>query len=99
MLVIIGLILLIAAIVIAVSGVLTNGGSEHAITDDFSILGYHVTGSTGTLFLFGVVVGAVAWPASRYFWPEPGGPPDGGAPPETNSTNPPGRHRTRRATA
>ena len=59
MLVIIGLILLIAAIVIAVSGVLTNGGSEHAITDDFSILGYHVTGSTGTLFLFGVVVGAV----------------------------------------
>lgn len=39
MLVIIGLILLIAAVVIAVAGVLTNGGSEHAITDNFSILG------------------------------------------------------------
>lgn len=59
MLVIIGLILLIAAVVIAVAGVLTNGGSEHAITDNFSILGYHVTGSTGTLFLVGVIVGAV----------------------------------------
>ncbi|NKZ71574.1 hypothetical protein GTA09_18450 [Rhodococcus hoagii] len=99
MLVIIGLILLIAAIVIAVSGVLTNGGSEHAITDDFSILGYHVTGSTGTLFLFGVVVGAVGVAASRYFWTEPGGPPDGGAPPKRTRPDPPGRHRTRRATA
>lgn len=59
MLVIIGLILLIAAVVIAVAGVLTNGGSDHAITDDFSVLGYHVTGSTGTLFLYGIVVGAV----------------------------------------
>ncbi|PTR24184.1 hypothetical protein C8K36_108197 [Rhodococcus sp. OK519] len=59
MLVIIGLILLVAAVVIAIAGVLTNGGTDHAITDDFSIFGYHVTGSTGTLFLYGIVVGAV----------------------------------------
>ena len=30
------------------------------MTENFSVFGYHVTGSTGTLFLFGIVVGAVA---------------------------------------
>ena len=59
MLVVIGLIFLVAAIIVAVVGVLSNGGTAHAITDDFSVLGYHVSGSTGMLFLFGVVVGAV----------------------------------------
>jgi hypothetical protein len=29
------------------------------LTQTFSVLGHHVTGSTGTLFLFGIVVGAV----------------------------------------
>lgn len=86
MLVIIGLILLIAAIVIAVAGVLTNGGSEHAITDDFSILGYHVTGSTGTLFLFGVVVGAVGVAGLALLLAGARRSSRRGAPPETNST-------------
>ena len=35
-----------------------NGGSAHAVADDFSVLGYHLTGSAGTLFLAGIVVGA-----------------------------------------
>jgi hypothetical protein len=30
------------------------------LTENFAVFGYHVTGSTGTLFLFGIVVGAVA---------------------------------------
>ena len=30
------------------------------LTENFSVLGYHVTGSTGTLFLFGIVIGALA---------------------------------------
>jgi hypothetical protein len=30
------------------------------LTENFSVLGYHVTGSTGSLFLFGIVVGALA---------------------------------------
>jgi hypothetical protein len=41
-------------------GVLGNTGSAHALTENFSVFGYHVTGSTGTLFLFGIVIGAVA---------------------------------------
>ncbi|WP_433604591.1 hypothetical protein [Prescottella agglutinans] len=57
--VLIGLIILVAAIVIGVAGVLANAGAEHALTGDFTLFGYHVTGSTGALFLYGIVVGAV----------------------------------------
>jgi hypothetical protein len=39
--------------------VLSNAGAGHPLTD-FSVFGYHLTGSTGTLFLFGIAVGAVA---------------------------------------
>ena len=60
MLVIVGLIVLLAAGAVAVTGVLTNAGATHLLTDHFAVLGYHITGSTGTLFLYGVVVGAVA---------------------------------------
>ncbi|MFD5188497.1 hypothetical protein ACFWMU_10160 [Streptomyces sp. NPDC058357] len=60
MIVILGLIVLIVAVVVAVAGVVTNGGSAHQLTDGFSVFGYHVTGSTGTLFLYGLVVGALA---------------------------------------
>jgi hypothetical protein len=60
MIVILGLIILLAAVIVGVAGVLGNGGSAHALTDGFSVFGYHVTGSTGTLFLYGIVVGAVA---------------------------------------
>ena len=34
-------------------------GAAHPLTENFSVFGYHVTGSTGTLFLVGIVVGAV----------------------------------------
>ncbi len=60
MLLVIGLIVLIAAVVIAVTGVVTNGGHGHVLTHGFSVLGYHVTGSTGELFLYGLVLGAIA---------------------------------------
>jgi hypothetical protein len=43
----------------AIVGVLSNAGAGHPPTD-FSVFGYHLTGSTGTLFLFGIAVGAVA---------------------------------------
>jgi hypothetical protein len=59
MIVLLGLVLLVAAVVVGVAGVLTNGGQGHAVTH-FAALGYHVTGSTGTLFLYGIVIGAVA---------------------------------------
>ena len=60
MIVLLGLIVLVAAVIVGVAGVLTNGGSGHALTHGFAVFGYHVTGSTGTLFLYGIVVGAVA---------------------------------------
>ena len=59
MIVILGLILLLAAVVVAVAGVFTNLGSAHALTNAFTAFGHHMTGSTGTLFLSGIVVGAV----------------------------------------
>jgi hypothetical protein len=58
--VIVGLIILVVAVVIGVAGVLGNAGTGHAISHGFTVFGYHVTGSTGTLFLYGIVVGAVA---------------------------------------
>jgi hypothetical protein len=57
MIIIVGLIILVAALVVGVAGVLANGGTAHAVSH-FSVLGYHLTGSAGTLFLSGIVVGA-----------------------------------------
>ena len=37
-----------------------KGRGTDALTHGFAVFGYHVTGSTGTLFLSGIVVGAVA---------------------------------------
>jgi hypothetical protein len=59
MIVIIGLVILIAAVVAGVAGVLSNSGTGHSLTHHFAVFGYHVTGSTGTLFLYGIVVGAL----------------------------------------
>ncbi len=58
MIVILGLIILAAALIAGAAGVLGNAGGAHALTSGFSVFGYHVTGSTGTLFLYGIVVGA-----------------------------------------
>lgn len=60
MILILGLIVLIAALILAVAGVMTNLGSAHELTNDFSVFGYHVTSSTGALFLYGIAVGAAA---------------------------------------
>lgn len=60
MIVIIGLVIMLIAGGVAIVGVMSNTGPEHALTEDFTVFGYHVTGSTGTLFLSGIVVGAVA---------------------------------------
>ncbi|MFJ1458073.1 hypothetical protein [Nocardia sp. N2S4-5] len=59
MIVIIGLVVLVAAVLVGVAGVFANGGSAHALTDNFAVFGYHVTGSTGVLFLYGIVVGGI----------------------------------------
>lgn len=58
--IILGLVILVAAVVIGVVGVLSNSGSAHEFTGGFSVFGVDVTGSTGTLFLCGIVDGAAA---------------------------------------
>jgi hypothetical protein len=58
MIIILGLIILVAAVVAGVAGVLGNGGAP-GLAHGFSVLGYHVTGS-GTRFLYGVAVGVIA---------------------------------------
>ena len=59
MIIIIGLVILVVAAIAGIASVLGNAGHGHALTSGFSMLGYHVTGSTGTLFLYGIVIGAV----------------------------------------
>ena len=59
MIIILGLVILLAAVIVGLAGIFTNSGSTHALTHDFAVFGYHVTGSTGTLFLYGIVVGAI----------------------------------------
>jgi hypothetical protein len=53
MIVIVGLVV----VIVGFTGLLTNA---HPLPENFAVFGYHVTGSTGTLFLFGIVVGTVA---------------------------------------
>src|SRR5271166_3668379 len=60
MIVIVGLVVLLVAVIVGFLGVLNNAGAAHPLSENFSVLGYHVTGSTGTLFLFGIVIGALA---------------------------------------
>lgn len=55
-----GLLLLAVAGLTALVGALANSGADHLINGGFAIFGYHVTGSTGRLFLYGAIVGAVA---------------------------------------
>ena len=59
MIVIVGLVVLLIGVIVGTVGVLGNAGATHPLAENFSVLGYHVTGSTGTLFLSGIVVGAV----------------------------------------
>jgi hypothetical protein len=60
MFLVLGLVILVAAVVVSVTGVVANGGRGHLLTHGFSVFGYHVTGSTGDLFLYGLVLGALA---------------------------------------
>ena len=91
MIVILGLVILLAAVIIGVAGVLGNGGSGHALAHGFSVFGYHVTGSTGTLFLTGIVVGAVALAGLSLLLAARGGPPAAAAPPAGGSSSPAAR--------
>jgi hypothetical protein len=59
MIIILGLVAVLAVVVIGVAGVLSNVGGGHALTHPFAVFGYHMAGSTGTLFLSGIEVGVI----------------------------------------
>src|SRR6476660_9051193 len=59
MIVIVGLVVLLAAVVVGFTGVLTNAGPAHPLTENFSVVGVSFKKKTSTLFLFGIVIGAV----------------------------------------
>jgi hypothetical protein len=59
MIIILGLIILVAAVVVGAAGVLGNDGGTHGLAHGFSVLGFHVTDS-GTVFLYGIAVGVIA---------------------------------------
>ncbi|MEU7768272.1 hypothetical protein AB0B25_24610 [Nocardia sp. NPDC049190] len=59
MIIIIGLIVLIAAVIIGVAAVVGNTGTAQQVTSDFSVFDYHFHGSMGALFGYGVVLGAI----------------------------------------
>jgi hypothetical protein len=59
MIIILGLVILLAAVIVGLAGIFTNSGSAHGLDHGFAVFGYHVTGSTGTLFLYGIVLGAI----------------------------------------
>ncbi|UKO90864.1 hypothetical protein IHQ52_17870 [Gordonia amicalis] len=61
MTVIIGLILLVAAVIATAAGFFANNGAANELpSDSFAVFGYHVTGTTGALLLHGVALGALA---------------------------------------
>jgi hypothetical protein len=78
--IVLGLVVLVAAVVVGVAGVLGNRGVGHALVHPFSVFGYHVTGSEGRLFLYGIVVGSLNV-RDACCWPPRGAPPAGAAPP------------------
>ena len=44
MIVIVGLVVLLVAVIIGITGVLAHAGVAHPLTGKFEVLGYHVTG-------------------------------------------------------
>ncbi|APA99511.1 LapA family protein [Nocardia seriolae] len=73
---IIGLIALLGAVTVGVAGVQANSGGEHALPSGFTVFDHTYGGSSGLLFAYGILVGAVgtagfilllagAWTTSR----------------------------------
>lgn len=56
---IIGLLVLAAAVAVGSAGIAANTGHSHLLNAGFDIFGYHLHGSSGRLFLAGLAVGVV----------------------------------------
>ncbi|MFF2549680.1 hypothetical protein ACFVUS_01720 [Nocardia sp. NPDC058058] len=56
---IIGLIALVAAVAVGVAGIVANSGESHLLSGGFTVFGHTYTGSSGLLFAYGILIGAV----------------------------------------
>jgi uncharacterized membrane protein YciS (DUF1049 family) len=56
---VLGLLILAAAVVVGVAGVAANTGAAHQLPGGVALFGYHINTSTGKLFFFGLVIGAI----------------------------------------
>ncbi|GAB2677682.1 hypothetical protein [Nocardia goodfellowii] len=59
MIILIGLLVLIAAVIVGAAGVAANSGGIDASTGKFEVFDYSFTATAGEVFLAGIVVGAV----------------------------------------
>ncbi|MFI6871769.1 hypothetical protein [Nocardia sp. NPDC050406] len=59
MLTIIGLIALLGAVAVGVAGVQANSGESHTVPGGFTVFGQNYEMSTGALFGYGILVGAI----------------------------------------
>ena len=65
-----GLVIVAVTVISGVAGVVANGGHTRAVAHS-AILGYHMTGSTGSVFLYGAAVGALAMLGLSLWRPAP----------------------------
>ncbi|MFD7842947.1 hypothetical protein ACFV4K_08435 [Nocardia sp. NPDC059764] len=56
---IIGLIALLGAVTVGVAGVAANSGDSHALPNGFTVFDHTYHGSSGLLFAYGMMIGAV----------------------------------------
>ncbi|MRH93116.1 hypothetical protein GFY24_37825 [Nocardia sp. SYP-A9097] len=56
---IIGLIALVAAVAVGVAGIVANSGESHTLPGGFTVFDHAYTGSSGLLFAYGILIGAV----------------------------------------
>ncbi|WP_067542298.1 LapA family protein [Nocardia crassostreae] len=56
---IIGLIALLGALTVGVAGIQANSGDGHTVTNGFTVFDHTYTGSSGLLFAYGILVGAI----------------------------------------
>ncbi|MFE6861386.1 hypothetical protein [Nocardia sp. NPDC057668] len=56
---IIGLIALLGAVAIGVAGIQANSGEDHVLANGFTVFDHAYGGSSGLLFAYGILIGAV----------------------------------------
>lgn len=59
MFIILGLVVTVAAVAAGVAGVAANTSETNQLSSEFSVFDHHFAGTTGELFLIGIIVGVI----------------------------------------